>query len=70
MYYFTPIACYCYSELLELTCCGGLTLDVLFQSFQAIRRLPPEYSGIEKLIYRWPDEDFTLKKITDELVPE
>ncbi|KFM74814.1 Copia protein, partial [Stegodyphus mimosarum] len=49
---------------------AGHNLADLFKGFQAIRRLPQEYSGIVQLIYRWKDEDFTLEKIAEELVRE
>lgn len=49
---------------------AGHELDKLFQGFQAIRHLPPEFSGIVQLIYRWSDTEFTIDKIAEELIKE
>lgn len=49
---------------------SGHVLEDVYQGFQLIRYLPPEYSGIVQLIYRWKDEDFLFDKIVQELLLE
>lgn len=49
---------------------AGHPLEDLYQGFQLIRYLPPEFQGIVQLIYRWKDEDFNFAKIEAELILE
>lgn len=46
---------------------AGHELESLYQSFQLIRYLPPEFSGIVQSIYRWDDKEFKFDKVAKEL---
>lgn len=49
---------------------AGHELDDMFQSFQLIRYLPAEFSGIIQTIYRWEDKLFKYDAVLKELLCE
>lgn len=49
---------------------AGKPIPSWYQSFQLIRYLPPEFSGIVQAIYRWTEVEFTFDKVLKELVSE
>lgn len=54
----------------QLLADAGHPVEELYQSFQAIRYLPPDYQNVVQLIYRWDDKEFKLCNIEKELITE
>ncbi|GBN95072.1 hypothetical protein AVEN_77967-1 [Araneus ventricosus] len=49
---------------------AGKLINELYQAFQLIRFLQPEFNGIVQYIYRWDDKEFKFDKILQELIAE
>lgn len=49
---------------------AGHPIENVYQSFQLIRYLPEEFSGIVQSIYRWTDEKFIFDDVLGELLAE
>jgi hypothetical protein len=49
---------------------AGHPIENVYQSFQLIRYLPDEFSGIVQSIYRWTDEKFKFDEVLNELLAE
>ncbi|GBO03640.1 hypothetical protein AVEN_263221-1 [Araneus ventricosus] len=50
-------------RIVDLLKDAGKLVSEWYQSFQLIRFLPPEFSGIAQYIYRWNDKDFMFDTI-------
>lgn len=49
---------------------AGHPIENVYQSFQLIRYLPEEFSGIVQSIYRWTDDKFKFDEVLTELLAE
>lgn len=49
---------------------AGFNMPDMLVCFQLIRKLPSEYDHIVQVLYRLGDEEFTVKKVEDELIIE